>query len=776
MLALLPCLKLFSASYQYENLSIEKIHVIMGSSLEVCPNAETIKLKIKTREGDLFSQTEFDNDLKVLAQEFDRVDPELNVINNRIQITLKVWPRPTIRTIAWEGNCKILSSTLQRELGITLCTVFDRLSFNKAFHKLKAYYVKKGFFEAELTYDVHFDRMTNEVDIVVSICEGRSGRIKEIVFCEFTPCEEEDIINMVVTKSYNFFTSWITNEGTYNEDAMQHDHFVILNYLQNEGYADAKVDIEICEAKEKDRIIIYITADRGPIYKCGKLSFTGNRLFCDDDIWNQFCIRENDPFSPESLRETANNIMDFYGRKGFIDCNVNFEPRLNPDCLSYSVEFVIDEGFQYRVGLIKVFGNCTTQTNVILHETLLVPGEIFNADKMRKTEERLKNVGYFSHVNVYAVQSEGPCGLGGNYRDVHIEVEETSTGRFGTFFGYSTIESLFGGVNITEKNFNSAGFSKVFCRGQGYQALRGGGEYAHATVSIGKKSRSYIVSWTKPYFMDTKWSVGFDFERSSNRYISNDYDIEAMGYTLHANYDVNAFVRFGWHYRIRHTRVELSGHEAHADKKLQKASRLGGLISATGFTWSYDSTNDVDKPSCGFKSRFELEYAGLGGDHLFWGVAYLNSYYIPIDKKGVLKIRGDLRFIDPVTPTKFSTIPLDERLFLGGDNTIRGYYSYKLGPRFSKSHQPKGGISMQLFSLEYNRQLFKKMDGFIFLDAGHLSDHRWHFGRLSTSAGFGARIKAFDCLPAICLGMGFPLNPQHRKQVKHFFISFGGKF
>ncbi len=126
------------------------------------------------------------------------------------------------------------------------------------------------------------------------------------------------------------------------------------------------------------------------------------------------------------------------------------------------MDFNIEEGQQYRVGLIKVIGNCSTETWIILHETLLIPGEIFNIDKLELTEERLMNIGYFKNVNVYAVKSGGPDSLGANYRDVQIEVEETTTGRIGAFLGYSTVESLFAGsilpkITSTPKVFFHAG-------------------------------------------------------------------------------------------------------------------------------------------------------------------------------------------------------------------------------------------------------------------------------------------------------------------------------
>lgn len=778
---------LYAQSLQYENQVIESIEVKAQGPCEGFDES-VILSRIKTRKGDIFSQVDFDNDLKTLSQDYDRIEPWFDINNGKIYIILKVWPKPTIRSINWCGNEKVKTKRLKEELKIPCFSVFDKREFNTAFHKLKAYYVKKGFFEAELTYDVKLDCTTNEVDIDICVVEGRSGRIKDICFVNFTSCEQEEILEQMVTKKYNIFLSWLNNEGTYNEEAMQHDQFNIITYLHNKGYADATVDIEVCEAGN-NRINIVITACKGSTYHVGEIKITGNCLYSLEAIRSQFTFCEGGVYSPEEIRKTIDNITNLYGRRGYIDATVDHEPTLSEceDCI-YNISFDIEEGEQFRVGLIKVFGNCQTQTKVILHETLLIPGEVFNIEKMKKTEERLSNVGYFSNVNVYAVKSEGPCGLGSNYRDLHVEVEETSTGNFGAFFGFSTNESLFGGLNVTEKNFNYRGLPNFLSKG--YGALRGGGEYANATATVGTKSRSYVFSWTKPFFNDTRWTVGFDLENTVNRYIAKDYDIKNYGGTLNATYQINQFVRLGWHYRLKHTDIETSGglvYEEMYDRivknesgaSLVEESKNDGMVSATGLTWSYDSTDHPTKPTKGIKSRLELEVAGLGGNYRFLGTAYTNSWFYSLDRRSVLKARADFRFILPFGGTTAKKMPLDERLFLGGDNMIRGYRPYKLGPRFIEG-DPRGGMSMQIYSLEINRRLMKNLDGFIFCDAGHLSfatyDFGWENSRISTSVGLGIRFKILESMPPLTMGYGLPLNPKSRGEVKSFFITVGGRF
>ncbi len=765
------CDSVSAQTSQYENQMIEKIDVTL---VNVPSDAEAdeagVRARMKTKESGFFSQVDFDSDLKRLVLDFDHVEPTVDLVNGKIFITLKVWPKPVIRTIRWEGNDKIQTKKLQSELGVALFSIFDRKGFNQAFHKLKAYYIKKGFFEAELDYAVMPDPNSNEVDIEITVNEGRSGRVRDIFFVNFTDSETSELTEQMVTKRFNIFTNWLTGEGTYNDEAVRQDEFVILNYLQDKGYADASVRIEVKESKKDKNIVLYIVADKGEKYRIGNITVQGNSFIPEDELRRIFFVKEGDAYSPELIRETARRIMDYYGRKGYIDTLVDYEPRLEFDQLTYSLTFTIEEGEQYRIGLIKVFGNCSTQTNVILHECLLVPGESFNSGRLRITEERLRNIGYFKNVNVYAVRSEGPCGLGDNFRDVHIEVEETSTGNFSLFMGFSTVESIFGGANITERNFNIKGFRSIFSHG--LRSLRGGGEYAHITATLGDKSTSYVISWMKPYFMDTKWTIGVNLDRTTTRYISKDYDIESYGLMFNAVYQIGPFFREGWHYRIKNSHVRLN---TKSDLELDEAAKLHSLTSAVGVSFVYDSVNHPQRPTRGLKSKIEGEIAGLGGEVNFVSLAYKNCYYYPIMKRGIFKLRGDVAFLQPLAWTNRNEIPLDERLYLGGDTVIRGYRDYKIGPRFPNG-AAAGGISLQLCSAEFSYILNERMDAFAFFDAGSLSSRQWHIGRIFRSVGYGMRLYIMGNGPPLTFGMGYPLNPRNRGDVKKFFLQVDGRF
>jgi len=777
---------IFSQAVHLESQIIETIEIVFAAEpvQMLDGGAQMIKNRLKTREGDVFSQTGFDSDLKMLAQEYDRIEPIVESVDNKMRITLKLWPKPIIKSIVWRGNERIKIRALQAELGIAKGDVLDRQKFNQAFHKIKAYYIQKGYFEAELDYFVDYNEATNEVDIRIDITEGRAGKIRKIVFCNFSRQEQFQLLEMMATKRYNFFLTWLTGQGTYNEEMIEHDKFIILNYLQNKGFADAVVKFDICEVKDdNNRIIIRITADRGASYYFGNIKIEGNELFPTQELYDAIPIRPGLPFSPEALHRSIEILTNRYGKSGYIEAMVNFEPKLSETECIYDVDLSIEEGEQYRVGLIKVMGNCRTQTNVILHETLLIPGEVFNLEKLKITEARLCNIGYFEHVNVYAVKSEADSLLSGNYRDVHIEVEEANTGHLNAFFGFSSSESMFGGVSLTERNFNARGLCSLWS--EGLCALRGGGEYTHITVSLGNKTSSCQFSWTKPHFNDTPWSVGFDLEKGYNKYIADDYEIYTYGLTVHGTYDCNQYMRLRTHYRLKygdtkiHHHKDKDGEEKKDDecRELKEQARNDGLISALGVTCLYDSTDSFLRPTRGYKSRIEGEIAGLGGDRSFLATAYLNSYYYHLWGYGVLKLRADVRFIQPLGQTGPDDIPLDERFFLGGDCDIRGYRAYRLGPKFcDKDDDPKGGISQQIFSVELSKTIIDCADVFAFFDSGSLSMRKWKFGRYYHSVGYGARLRLFQGTPPLTFGMGYPLNAKDKSEVKRFFITIGGKF
>jgi outer membrane protein insertion porin family len=755
----------------FENKLIEKIDILIdqidtSSSIDSKP----ILAKMKTKTGSLFSQVSFDSDLKTLSEEFDQVIPSLSIHDDKLFIHIKLVPKALIRSIIWKGNDQASTKTLQKELNIKPGSYFHRADFHKALNKVKEYYIKKGFFEVEMNYTLSKpNEKKNEIDLEIVVKEGKSGNIKDIAFEGFTKDEESELLEMIYTKKYNLFLSWMTGQGIYREDAMEQDQMSILNYLQNKGYADAKVQVKIINDPKSSKIILRIVAEKGPIFHYGKVSFDGNTLLKDTEIQALFRVHPKEVFSPDRLRETAQFIKDAYGQKGYIEAQVNYETYLAEKEPIYNVDYHIEEGQSFKIGIIRISGNTHTENRVILRESLLVPGELFDQRKLKATQERLENMGFFKNVNVYAVRASDDSGLGENFRDVHIEVEEQSTGQVSVSLGLSSLDNVFTSVDLTEKNFNYKGLGNFFSE---KSALRGGGEYGHIQAMFGAKQKNGVVTWIDPYFRDTPWKVGFEGSVTSSKLQSKDYHTKTQGFSVFVSYPLSSFWSVGTKYRLRNSHTKVSGK---AGKEAVDEIEKSNLISAVSINSNYDCTDNPFKARRGYRCFTDAEFAGVGGDSRFFKFDFLNTLYQSLWKKGTMKYRADFQFILPTGNTTPRKVPLSERFFLGGENSVRGFKPYILGPHFKKKKDPTGGISSTLVSIEYCQQLLKIADAFIFADGGSISLKEFRVHRFEASWGFGLRLEIMNRVPFV-FGVGFPVNPHSKADVQKFFFSMGGQF
>ena len=213
------------------------------------------------------------------------------------------------------------------------------------------------------------------------------------------------------------------------------------------------------------------------------------------------------------------------------------------DETTQDISFQIQEGKCCKVGLIKVRGNQITQSRVILHECLLIPGEIFDQRKLVATEQRLLNTELFKEANIYVVKSGiESTDTGENLRDVIIEVGEGDTGRINFQVGASSNEAVAVGFGTAERNFNIKGFGQIF--NKGLLAIRGGGQHASLNTHFGSCNRSFDLSWTEPYWRDTPWSVGFELDHNTHRISKSHFRTKDRGAGLFATYPLNAYANF----------------------------------------------------------------------------------------------------------------------------------------------------------------------------------------------------------------------------------------
>jgi outer membrane protein insertion porin family len=353
-----------ASAEEYENLKIEKINIIFESKDTL--DRKKILLNLKTKIFDPFSHQLFDEDLKNLSNKFDRVKSQIEKRENKLFITIRLWPYKKISSITFIGNKYAKDKKLKKELKLKENSNFNLEKFKKSLTNIKDYYIKNGYFESDITYKII--PKEEKIDIVIQLKEGRPGKIKEVRFKGITSKEKKEIKSLMYSKKYNILHSWFSGKGILKKEILEQDHMSILNYLNNNGYADAQVKINLKEAE--NRLILDIKISKGILYHFGKIDFSGNKLFTNKEIEKTIWIKKDEPFSPEKIRQTIESITDLYGQKGYIETNIFRDISLLEDKPIYDIHFKIEEGDQFKIGLIHICGNTQTNANVILRESL----------------------------------------------------------------------------------------------------------------------------------------------------------------------------------------------------------------------------------------------------------------------------------------------------------------------------------------------------------------------------------------------------------------------
>lgn len=769
-----------SADDAFEGKHIAKIQVQIQNEELSSEQKQKILSQLRTKENDIFNQETFDKDIKYLYQNYQWVNPEVaKTSDNQLIITIQVKARPNIHKIQVTGN-SIRAKKLLKEAEIKRNTKFNQKEFYKSLNKIRDYYIKHGYFEVQVSYKLETLAKKDDVILHIDIKEGRQGYINNIVFKGFNRSERNQILEDLKTKKYNYLISWLTGQGLIKDDIIEHDKATIIEFMQNKGYADAYISFDIIE--KNNRFVLQITLDRGPIYHINSVNINGLEIKQEKDVQAGLTVKNGSIYSPEKIKQGQENIQKIYAKEGYIDTTVSYDLTLNPDNNTFALTYSVEESRKFRIGLIKISGNRYTQKKAIYNRIDLVPGEVFDENKLKSTQIKLMGTGYFSNVNVYAMPNENDMFTDSEYRDVKVEVQEKTSGNLSIGAGFNSTKNLNGNVDFTETNFNLGGITSIFTDGPGN--LKGGGEFLSAKIGIGENFQSYTVSWMNPYLADTLWRFATDMNYTKNKIVASGYFTETVGGSVTASYPLSPFFSYGLRLRLKNDRTVVLDSATQLESKLTETN---GFVTAAGFLLNYDSTDNIFLPHRGYRSNIETEIANIDRkivnkpDFLFARYSYLNSYYYPFTKRSTIKLRADVRFEQALRSDMDDSFPVAERFMLGGENTVRGYKPGHIGPLF-RSGDPTGGISSLLLSTEYLYNLIPRIDAFTFVDAGSISAEKWSIGKLQSTYGVGLRLQVTSSIPMM-IGMGWPINPKKdangnvdESSLDSLFFSMSGQF
>jgi translocation and assembly module TamA len=191
---------------------------------------------------------------------------------------------------------------------------------------------------------------------------------------------------------------------------------------------------------------------------------------------------------------------------------------------------------------------------------------------------------------------------------------------------------------------------------------------------------------------------------------------------------------------------------------------------ALGVDWNH--TDDLLDPTRGWTTSTVIEPVGLGGDWSFLRLIADVRGYAPVGLGVVVATRLRLGTEQPWGGN--DVVPLWERLYAGGVNSVRGYARRRVGPL--ADDEPLGGQSVVETSFELRRHIWDKVGGAVFLDAGQAALDPWTFPIDDMQKGVGFGLRYLSPVSPIRVDLGFPLDRRGDDASWQVYLSVGETF
>lgn len=716
----------------------------------------TILSKVKTQVGDTISESVLSEDLKRLYSLgfFRDVRIEKESYKGGMKVTFVVAEKPVLSDIKIEGNRKIKEKDLRKIIQSTVGDFVDHKRIRDDIEGMKQLYVKKGFPDIHIDYRLEVDDSTNHATLQILVDEGVKMRIKDIVVEGNKNISAGEIKKVMQTKPQMW---WFFRPGYLKEETLQGDLDRVKALYDDHGYGDAEVRYELKEPEsEEGALLVKMVVSEGRKYEVGDIQVTGNTLFSADELMDKLEMKKGEPFSRRGLRTDMLSIQDHYFEHGYMDAQVSPASNFNDQSQKVDIAYKVTEGEITYVEKIRIQGNVKTKDIVIRRELRLYPGEPFDGVRLRRSKERLYNLGYFEDIRFDTEPGSTP-----NAKNLIVTVKEIKTGEFSFGGGYSSIDQAIGFIQVRQKNFDW----------QNFPSYTGAGQDIGLRLELGSVRQNAELSFTEPWAFGYPFSFGFDVFRKEinrNRSAGFFFDEKRTGGQIRLGKELTDFDRLGFAYRLEE--VELTDIPDTASAAL-RAEEGSNLLSSSTLSYTHDERDNVFTPTKGYLVNTAIEAAGgpFGGDKDFYKWTAGASSYHQILEKNVLELKIRTGFADAFGDS--DAVPLYERFYAGGARTIRGYQERRIGPRDPRTQDPVGGEVYWVANAEYAFPLFPDLiKGAVFYDVGSVYEK---IDDLSADVfnGVGTGVRVKTPIGPVNLDMGYPLNdlPGESKKLRFYF-------
>lgn len=715
--------------------------------------------KIKTKSGKPFSQEVINDDIKRLYAlgYFTDVVIDVEDYEEGVMVTIMVEEKPVIKDIVFEGNEKINDRKLKKVMQLKKGDMLKYSQLSDDISEIKALYERSGFQRASVKYELLKDAELNQATIRIDIVEEARIRIKHVFVEGNKSVKTKQIIELMRTKP-----AWFFRRGYLDDETFETDLARIKMYYEDMGFLDVSITPRLDYDEEKGTMDITLKIEEEKRYYVGETVIKGNIIFPESEIREKISIEKGEPFSYSKLRQDLENVRSLYYNKGYMNAEISVDRVIKPRTEDVDIVLDIDGKEVVYIGKINIKGNTKTKDIVIRRELRAYPGERFDGDKIRRSKERLYNLGFFEDIYFETRRTDKP-----NVNDLDITVKETKTGEFAFGGGYSSVDEFIGFVQIVQKNFDIMNFPY----------FTGDGQNLVVRADIGTVRYDYEVSWTEPWILDYPLSFGFDAYHKTHlrrTHIGYGYKEVRAGGDLRFGKEFLEYFKADLMYRMENVDISDVADEATKDLKDEEGDNwMSSVILGVRF----DNRDNIYSPTRGVVSGISLENTGgiLMGDKDFVKGYFSGAFYYSPVEKIVVELKGRAGLCESYDDT--DKVPIYERFYAGGANTIRGYRERRVGPRDPASSDPIGGEATLIGNVEVTFPLYEKtIKGAVFYDVGNVWENMGDFGQGDYKQGVGVGVRVKTPIGPLRLDWGYPLsdNQGDAKEGQFYFsVSHG---
>ena len=690
---------------------------------------------INIHVGDNFDKEKIDQSIKTLYNTgyFQTIE----AIKNNNTLIFKCLEKPTILKVKTTNISEELKKAL-KEKGFLpkKGEILSNEKLNNLKEFIKSYYLSKGRFYTVVNITKKFVSKTSLI-LQIDVKKGKELIIKNVNFFGAKKINKETLIDEIENRPRTFWSALpFTNSGKLNLYKLIQDKQTLQNYYLNLGFMDSYVSDPIAKSNFDN----YTATIDYQIYEGIRYIVKKVNVDYPKQIKVKlpgFNLKTDKYFNISALREDLKNIKHAFQNLGYAYAKVY--PEIKKEKNFAYITYKVIPGEIVYIRNVIINGNTKTLDRVIRRNIYLAPGDKYSYQDIQDSKNALQRSGYLDNVKIKEKK------VSNNQIDLLVNVKEGLSGSLKAGISYGSYSKLGFNFAISEKN--------VF----------GSGQSVNLSADFSSKSKTYRFSLYNPRIFDTKYS--FNTSIFDSEFTGISYKSKQKGFTIGLGKQLTRFVHTNVTYG--YTKTQLSDYST--TEYIKPHSTKSYVVGSI----SFDNTDYYFFPTTGQKASLSVEIAGLGGDEKYIKTLGSYKYFYPL-KNMTYQTYAVLKYkIKAGVITKIGYLPINDKFYLGGIGSVRGYSSYSISPVDSKGNKI-GGKYKFITGPEISTPLSIKNKVWLsgFIDYGAVGENSLNIKRSS----YGAEIDWITPMGPLSFVWAKPISKHTNDDLQRFDFTIGTSF